>query len=469
MRKTWLSVLLCLQIGIFSIQSAAKSLKEPSPDKPNCVLIVADDLGYGDLSFTGSQQIHTPNIDALAASGMYFPEGYVSSAVCSPSRAGLLTGRNQVSFGYDNNLGGVQPGFDPAYHGLPVDVQTVADYLGDLGYVNGIVGKWHLGYEEQFYPLNRGFDEFWGYRGGGHDYFLAEEKGQGYKAPIECNYKTPQPITYITDDKGDECVDFIRRHADQPFFLYASFNAPHTPMQATKEDLALYAHIQDEKRRTYAAMVHRLDINVGRIVDAVEQAGLSENTVFVFISDNGGPAATNASVNAPFNGKKGTLLEGGIRVPFIIKWAGQLPAGAVYEHPVSSLDLTPTFISLAGGALKEEYQFDGVDLMPFLKKKELGAPHEEIKWRFTVSGAIREGKWKLVRLPDRLPMLFDLENDISEQHDVAMEHLSITQGLLKKLGQWDVEQPHPLFLEAPMWRAIQVEQYDKSYQLEQPE
>lgn len=198
---------------IFSL--SAQIISTPSTSgrnsHPNFVLIVADDLGYGDLSFTGSTQVKTPHIDELAASGVFFPEGYVSSAVCSPSRAGLLTGRNQVSFGYDNNLANSQPGFDPAFLGLPVNVKTVGDHLKKLGYVTGLVGKWHLGYEDQFSPLNRGFDEFWGYLGGGHDYFEASEAKRGYKAKIKCNYKTPQEITYITDDKGDECINFIDR------------------------------------------------------------------------------------------------------------------------------------------------------------------------------------------------------------------------------------------------------------------
>lgn len=463
MKKNWLPFL------FITLLSAKTFSQQIETRKPNFILIVADDLGYGDLGITGSKQIRTPNIDKLAHEGTFFSQGYVSSSVCSPSRAGLLTGRNQVTFGYDNNLAENQPGFDPAYLGLPVDVKTVADYLHDEGYVNGLVGKWHLGYEEQFAPQNRGFDEFWGYRGGGHDYFEATDQERGYKSKIECNYKIPQPITYITDDKGEECVDFINRHSNEPFFLYASFNAPHTPMQATEEDLSLYGEITDPKRRTYAAMVHRLDLNVGKIMDALENAGIAENTLVVFISDNGGPASTNASINAPFNGKKGTLLEGGIRVPFIMHWPGHLTAGEVYDHPVSALDLTPTFVSLAGGTITEENNFDGVNLMPFLTLQNDQIPHEEMKWKFTISAVIREGNWKLVRLPDRLPLLFDLNTDISEQHDVAMENMEITKNLLKKLGDWDVRLPHPLFLEGPMWRANQLEQYDRHYQLVQPE
>lgn len=437
--------------------------------RPNFILIVADDLGYGDLGFTGSTQIKTPNIDRLAANGAVFSQGYVSAPVCSPSRAGILTGRNQVSFGHDNNIGGSQPGFDEAFLGLPLSEKTIADRLHPLGYVNGLVGKWHLGDQPHFHPLKRGFDEFWGYTGGGHDYFTSEPDGRGYKSPIECNYKEPSAITYITDDKGNECVDFIGRHKEDPFFLFASFNAPHTPMQATKADLELYQHIENKKRRTYCAMVHRLDVNVGRIMDAVEANGIADNTLIVFISDNGGPTNSNASINAPFNGQKGILLEGGIRTPFIMNWKNTIPAGAVSADPVISLDLAPTFFELAGGKTTEEDQFDGVNLLPYIKGEIDGKPHDSFNWRFTISAVIREGDWKLIRLPDRLPVLYNLKEDLSEQHDLALENIEKTKALLKKLGTWDVAQPHPVFLEGAEWRANQLNLYDRVYQLSQPE
>lgn len=450
--------------GISSEKSSEKSIQ----GKPNFVLIIADDLGYADLGFNGSTQIPTPNIDALAEGGIKFTNGYVSAPVCSPSRAGMLTGKYQVRFGYDNNLGGNQPGFDPQYLGLPITEITMANRLKDLGYVTGLIGKWHLGDEPQFHPLKRGFDEFWGYTGGGHDYFFSQPNGKGYQSPIECNYKTPQPITYITDNKGDECVGFIKRHKKEPFFLYAAFNAPHAPMQATETDLELFKNIKNEKRRKYCAMVYRLDVNVGKIMKALQEEGLAENTLVVFLSDNGGPADSNASINAPLNGQKGILLEGGIRVPYIMNWPGKLNAGKTINTPVLSLDILPTFVEAAGGKISEKDDLNGVNLLPFLNGETKEIPHQSMNWRFTISAAIRDGDWKLVRLPDRLPMLYNLAEDISEQNDVALQNLDRTKSMLKELGNWDVSLLHPVFLEGAVWKRNQLDLYDAEYQLIQP-
>lgn len=457
------TTLLLLLLNLFLVEISVGQKNK----KPNIILILADDLGFADLGLQGSLQISTPNIDALAAEGVNFTQAYVSSPVCSPSRAGLLTGRNQVTFGYDNNLAENNLGFDPEFAGLPIGEKTIADRLKDAGYVSGLIGKWHLGSKDQFHPLNRGFDEFWGYLGGGHDYFTSKEEGKGYLAPLISNYKTPQAIAYLTDDKGDECVDFIKRHRDQAFFLYASFNAPHSPMQATIEDLALFSHIADVKRRTYLAMVHRLDVNIGKISQALKEEGLEENTLIVFLSDNGGPVDQNSSNNAPLNGQKGILLEGGIRVPFIMKWKGGIPEGISFTNPVIALDLMPTFLDLAGMEPKDSDRFDGVSLMPYLTGVKEGKPHESLTWRFTISAGIIEDNWKLIRLPDRLPLLFDLKTDISEQHNVALEHVELTQRLLKKLGDWDLSLPHPVFLEGAQWKVKQRDLYDAPYQMTQ--
>lgn len=452
-------ILCSLSLGI---QAQGKS------DKPNFVIILADDLGYGDVGFTGSTQIKTPHIDALSNSGVTFTQGYVSAPVCGPSRAGLMTGRNQVNFGFDNNPIVNLPQYDKDYIGLPVDEKTIADRLSELGYVNGLIGKWHLGEKEQFNPTKRGFDEFWGYLGGGHNYFPTKPNGDPYPNKIISNFKTPQPITYITDDKGDECVDFIDRHKDESFFLYASFNAPHAPMQATEDDLALYAHVANLKRRTYCAMVHRLDINVGRIIDELKKQKVYDNTVIVFLSDNGGPCFQNSSLNAPFRGSKGILLEGGIRVPFAISYANRIKAGSHYDYPISSLDLTPTFVALAGGEISAKDKLDGVDIYPFITGKKPGVPHETMMWRFTISAGIRQGDWKLIRMPDRLPMLFDLSKDIAEQHNVAKDNWDLVESMLKELGDWDVSCPQLLYMEGARWKRKQVDLYDKKYQLVQP-
>ncbi len=464
-----------IALGLFAIfyadivVASQSTVETANSNKPNFVIILADDLGYGDVGFTGSTEIKTPHIDALAKDGVIFNQGYVSAPVCGPSRAGLITGRNQVSFGFDNNPIVDLPQFDENYVGVPVEEVTIADRLADLGYVNGLIGKWHLGEAEHFHPLKRGFHEFWGYLGGGHNYFSHKPNGKPYPYKIQSNYKTPQPISYITNDKGDEAVDFIRRHKDDPFFLFASFNAPHAPMQATKEDLALYSHIKGKGRRTYAAMTHRLDVNVGRIINELKEQQLYDNTVVVFFSDNGGPVDQNFSMNAPLRGSKGILLEGGIRVPFIMTWPKSITADTEFNHPISSLDLTPTFVELAGGKITQNDKLDGVNILPFIKGEQTSRPHDEMKWRFTVSASIREGDWKLIRLPDRLPLLFNVKQDISEQNNLTDKHRTRVERMLKKLGDWDISRPQVLYLEGSRWRRNQVDLYDRQYQLTQPE
>ncbi|TRX71287.1 MULTISPECIES: sulfatase-like hydrolase/transferase [Carboxylicivirga] len=469
MKRIILSRLFIFTISIliqvaFSIVNA----KEKS-NQPNFIIILADDLGYGDVGFTGSTQIKTPHIDRLASDGVIFEQGYVSSAVCAPSRAGLMTGRNQVNFGFDNNLPvSTLPQYKKENSGLPLNEKTIANRLEDLGYVTGLIGKWHLGDQEHFHPTKRGFQEVWTYPVGGHDYFKSKPDGRGYLAPLESNYKEPQAITYLTDDKGDECVDFIKRHKDEPFFLYASFNAPHTPMQATEDDIELYLHVENKKRRTYCAMVHRLDVNIGRIVKELEKNKIYDNTVIVFLSDNGGPCDSNASINAPYRGQKGILLEGGVRVPYTIKFTKSDPSGITFKEPVTSLDLTPTFVSMAGGEITEADELDGINLLPYVSGDIANAPHDDLKWRFTISATMREGDWKLIRLPDRLPMLYNLKEDPSELNDLAAQHPERVISMLKKLGDWDVTRPHEWFKEGPNWRKNQISKYDKDYKLVQP-
>lgn len=446
---------------------------DPVSRRPNIVLILADDLGYGDLGVTGSRQIPTPHIDSVAAEGIRCTNAYVASAVCAPSRAGLMTGRHPVAFGFRDNLAPVQPGHDPESVGLPLGETTVAERLKKLGYATGIIGKWHLGELPKFSPLHRGFDEFWGYAGGAHDYFRAEPDGEKSMAgPILCNYRKPEPLKYLTDDQGNECVDFIRRHKGRPFFLYASFAAPHSPMQATEEDLDRFASIKDKLRRTYCAMVYRLDLNVGRILAELRAQGIDRDTLVVFLSDNGGPSAAglgNGSVNAPFRGGKTTVLEGGIRVPMLMRWPAGLPSGRTVDAMVSSLDLLPTFITAAGGSMDPSWKLAGVNLLPLLTGKSDQPMHESLMWTYTVGSAIRSGDWKLIRLPDRLPMLYHLSTDLTEQKDLALEQMDRTRAMLRELGQWETRAANPLCREPADWRLRHLKYYDSSEAPTQPD
>jgi arylsulfatase A-like enzyme len=384
-----------------------------------------------------------------------------------------MTGKHQASFGFRDNLAPVQPGHDSEFVGLPLNQTTLAQRLKSLGYSTGLVGKWHLGELPKFSPLKRGFDEFWGYLGGAHDYFRAEPGGEKQMAgPIICSFKEPAPLTYLTDEQGDECVEFIRRHKGRPFFLFASFAAPHAPMQATEEDLKRFAHVQDRLRRTYCAMVYRLDQNIGKILAELRVQGLERDTFIVFLSDNGGPSApgiSNGSVNAPFRGSKTTVLEGGIRVPMILKWPATLPAGKTMDTMVSSLDIFPTFVGAAGGKIEESDRLTGADLLPLLTGKRQQPPHESLMWSYTVGSAIRTGDWKLIRLPDRLPMLYHLSADPGEQNDLALGQLDRTRSMLKGLGHWDVNSPNPVFREPGDWRIRHLRFYDSDYQMMQPE
>jgi arylsulfatase A-like enzyme len=291
------------------------------------------------------------------------------------------------------------------------------------------------------------------------------------ESAIQCNYKKPDPLTYMTDDIGNESMDFIKRHNNQPFFLYAAFNAPHAPMQATAEDLKRFSHIKDKLRQTYCAMVYRLDQNIGKIMKTLQEQGLERNTLVVFISDNGGPAnsISNGSINAPLRGQKTTVLEGGIRVPFFLKWPAMVGGGKKFTAPVSALDICPTFIKAAGGLVSEKDHYTGVDILPYLTGSTKGIPHQTMEWRYTAGVAIRDGEWKLIRLPDRLPMLYHLSEDIAEQHDVSLLYPDKTKSMLKKMGTWEMRLPHPVFHEPVEWRVRHLGFYDAPYQLLQPQ
>jgi arylsulfatase A-like enzyme len=413
-------------------------------DRPNILLIVGDDMGYADVGFHGCKDIPTPHLDALAAAGVRCTNGYVTGPYCSPTRAGLLTGRQQNRFGHEYNPGGG--------NGLPLTETLLPQHLAPAGYATGMVGKWHLGAKPEQTPPSRGFTEFFGFLGGAHSYFNAGGIVRGSEPVKE--------MDYTTDAFGREACAFVRRHADRPWLLYLAFNAVHTPMDATDARLAKFAAIPDKKRRTYAAMMSALDDNIGRVRQALKESGQEGRTLILFISDNGGPTmngtTTNASSNAPLRGSKRTTLEGGVRVPFLVAWPDRLKPG-VYDSPVVQLDLHATALAAAGVAPKPEWKLEGVDLLPYFDGTKKTAPHEALFWRFGEQMAVRQGDWKLVRYdgnadtntgkrqPVTAARLYDLSKDLHEDKDLAAEQPEKVKQLQALWDEWNRGNMKPLW------------------------
>jgi arylsulfatase B len=422
------------------------------------VLIVADDQGYGEMSCQGGT-VPTPHMDELARSGVRFTSGYVTAPFCSPSRAGFMTGRYQQRFGHEGNP--VEKMNDRPDVGLPVGEKTMADYFKAAGYVTGMFGKWHLGTHEPYFPLNRGFDEFYGFLREGHYYLpppfdnapdhvvshlRAKEPDYNRLNPIYRQRQEVQEERYLTEAFGREAINFIDRHKNEPFFLYVPFNAPHSPMQATPKDYARFADIANQHRRVWAAMLAALDDQVGQILNKLRQEHLEQDTIVFFISDNGGPTEELTSSNAPLSGGKGSLLEGGIRLPFVISWPGHLPAGRVDDRAVISLDILPTAMAAAGISEPSNVKLDGVNLLPYLSGERTGAPHDALYWRLGKQIAIRSGNWKLVRHKPNGPFeLFDLSSDISEHHDLGAQQPERAGDLKQRLMKWNDELMKPLW------------------------
>ncbi len=418
----------------------------PQPARrPNIVLIVADDLGYNDVGFHGSADIKTPYLDALARGGVRFTSGYVSHPFCSPSRAGFLTGRYQHRFGHENNM---LFNIEDQEKGLPLSERTLSDVLSENGYATGLIGKWHLGSHPKFHPTKRGFREMFGFVGGGHDYLnpgSADEKKMELLLPIHReDGKAINEKEYLTTALGREAAAFVRRHAADPFFLYLAFNAPHTPLQVTQEWLDKFSSIADPKRRAYAAMVSTIDDAVGRVVTAVRESRLADNTLIVFFSDNGGPRE-NASNNRPLRGTKRTLWEGGIRVPFVVNWPGRIPAGKTLDDPVIALDLFPTVLSAAGIPIPKDRKIDGVNIMPYLQGGV--APRRTLHWRAFGGAfhAVRDGRWKLLQAEGKAPALYDLQKDVSESVNLAAREPKILAHLDHAQKAWNSEMIRPLW------------------------
>lgn len=430
-----------------TLGAAAIRAQPQAARRPNIIVIVADDLGYADLGFTGAKDIPTPHLDALARSGFTCTDGYVSHPFCSPTRAGLLTGRYQQRFGHENN-----PKYDRKDEtaGLPLSQVTLADTLSKAGYRTGIVGKWHLGATPAMHPMRRGFREMYGFLGGGHDYFNADLEGdpREYLIPIERDGKPEKFPGYLTDAFSKEAAAFVdRARPDTPFFLYLAYNAPHTPVQVPPEYEKRLSAVTDEGRRRYGSMIVAVDDGVGRLMATLKAKGLEQNTLVFFFSDNGGPTTVTKCSNAPFRGHKGQVYEGGIRVPFIVSWPGTLPAGRKYAEMVSSLDVYATACAAAGINLPPGTRPDSTDLMPYFHVLVKGWPHLRLFWRTGggVSWAMRERNYKLVRIKGQPDELYDLHADIGETRNIAAERKDIAQSMAGRLERWNEELIPPLF------------------------
>lgn len=415
--------------------------------RPNIVIIVGDDMGYHDVGVHGCEDIPTPHIDSLAKSGVRCTSGYVSGPYCSPTRAGLLTGRYQQRFGHEFNPGPAPTGDV----GLPLDQVTLADRLKTAGYATGMVGKWHLGNDKKFHPLNRGFQEFYGFLGGARSFFPLQ--GRAANAAGGVMYRGFEPVAetepYTTDTFAREAVAYIDRHQKEPFFLYLAFNAVHTPMHATDKYLARFKDVADEKRRTYCAMMSAMDDAIGAVLAKLDEAKLTENTLVMFVSDNGGPQPANASNNAPLRGNKATTWEGGIRVPYLVQWKGKVPAGKTYDQPVIQLDMHATALA-AAGVEATDAKLDGVNLLPHFSGEQTSPPHEALYWRFGPQMAIRMGNYKLVKATGiEKPALFDLAADIGETKDLSAEKPDVVKSLTERYEAWNGT------LEEPRWIASQ--------------
>ncbi|MEO1450760.1 MAG: sulfatase-like hydrolase/transferase [Bacteroidota bacterium] len=418
--------------------------------QPNIILLFADDAGYHDFGFQGSRTFPTPNLDRLAAEGVICKQAYTTAAVCGPSRAGLLTGMYQQRFGFEENN---VPGYMSTSSrqmgdemGLPLHLKTIADHLHPLGYSSIVLGKWHMGNADKYHPLARGFDAFYGFRGGARSFFPLSQKA-AFDRPedrMERGFgQFAEPDQYLTDALAVEACRFMEANQQRPFFMYVSFNAVHSPLQATEADLAQIQGLTG-KRKTLAAMTLAMDRACGMILDKLKALGLDDNTLVVFANDNGGPTGTMTS-NYPLSGCKSNHLEGGIRVPCVVRYPGVVEAGSSYDQPISMLDMLPTFVNAGGGNAATIEGLDGVDLIPYLTGQNKSIPHETLFWKKENRGVVRQGDWKMLRYPDRPAELYNLAKDIGEKNNLAYTYPDKVREMFTLLWEWEGALERPLF------------------------
>ncbi len=461
--------------------------------RPNIIIIMCDDLGYADVGFNGSSDIRTPHLDKLAEEGIHCTSGYVPHPFCGPSRMGMMTGRYPHSFGTPFNLPAASRGYKKYNKlGIPTNEVLLSKMLQNNGYYTGLVGKWHLGVTPDYHPNVRGFDDFYGFLGGGHSYFpkvyqakynAAKARGTkkifDYLLPLEHNGEQVQETEYLTDGLSREACRFIKEASqkEDPFFLFLAYNAPHSPLEAKEEDKAQFLNITDENRRTIAGMIFAVDRGVGRIVDTLEKTKKADNTLIVFLSDNGGKVEYGSN-NHPLRGSKGDTLEGGYRVPFFFHWPAGFSQARKYPHPVSSLDFYPTFAALAGGEIPADKKLAGKNLLPFLESGKNARPGEMIytlrhrmskgdRSHHQVGG--RRDQWKSYYDLDGWK-LYNVQIDPGEKNNLAEKHPKILQQLVTEMSEWAQTHSTPQWFDDPAqekrWHDQELPFYDKTFTLE---
>lgn len=434
-----------LRLAATCVVTLVAPVPAQTPTAPNIVVILADDAGWADFGFqpacAADAKALTPHIDSIAAAGARFDAAYVTGAVCSPSRAGLLTGRYQQRFGHDRNIpAGYMEG------GLDLGERTIADRLSELSYTAGMVGKWHLGYPNEYHPNRRGFNWFFGLLQGARPY-RALPQAHPHRVLQENGVAQPE-VGYVTDRFGAAAARYIAEHAESPFFLYVAFTATHGPLQPLEADVATLPESIPQRRRNNLGLMIGLDRAVGVILDALEERGLTQRTLVVFTNDNGGQTQTGAK-NGPLRGRKSQVWEGGIRVPMAVRWPGRVAPGTAIEDPVMLFDLLPTFVAAGGGQTSPEWKLDGVDLGPRLRGEVKALAPRPLFWRTQGSKgpiAMREGDWKLVHergTDGARPQLFDLSRDLGEKTDVSADHEDRVTAMLAALKTWESQLIEP--------------------------
>jgi arylsulfatase A-like enzyme len=427
--------------ALLSLLLSACALLPAAAPPPNVIIFYADDLGWGELGCQGNAEIPTPHIDSIARNGIRFTNGYVAATYCSPSRAGLLTGRYPTRFGHEFNSVANRVG-------LRADQVTIATRLKGIGYATAAVGKWHLGDQPANRPTQRGFDEFYGTLNNTpffHPTNFVDSRISNDVRPVS------DPAFYTTDAYAERAVDWLQRNKSGPWFLYLPFNAQHAPLQAPQKYLDRFPRITDPKRQLFAAMMAAMDDAVGRVMAKVRELGQEENTLVFYISDNGGPTISTTSGNGPLRGFKMTTFEGGTRVPFLAQWKGRWPAGRTYDLPVLNLDVLPTILTAAGAKPEASWQLDGINLTPFVTGANSARPHETIYWRYGQQWAIRHGDLKLVvsRGGSGQPELYNLAADIGESKDLAAAQPAKVRELQALWDKWSAEQAPPSAPDSP--------------------